>query len=141
MKRIFGTVAVAVALALCAASAPAAEEAAVAEAKKAAETWLAEVDAGAYGPSWEHAAELFRKAVTKEGWKQALDAARAPLGAVEERKLRSASFHTELPGAPDGEYVVIEFDTRFASKAHAVETITPTRDPDGTWRVSGYYIR
>jgi len=129
------------ALALSTATVALAEDAAVAEAKKAARTWLAEVDAGDYGASWDHAAGLFRNAVTREKWVQSLDAARAPLGAVVERKLSSASFHTELPGAPDGEYVVIEFETRFAHKAHAVETITPARDADGTWRVSGYYIR
>jgi hypothetical protein len=48
---------------------------------------------------------------------------------------------TELPGAPDGEYVVFQFDTQFEHKRAAVETVTPMRDPDGSWRVSGYFIR
>ena len=48
---------------------------------------------------------------------------------------------TELPGAPDGEYVVFQFDTQFERKRAAVETVTPMRDPDGSWRVSGYFIR
>ena len=46
-----------------------------------------------------------------------------------------------LPGAPDGEYVVILFKTSFEGKAEAVETVTPMRDADGEWRVAGYYIR
>jgi len=117
------------------------EGAAVAEAKKAATSWLATVDAGRYEKSWDDAAALFRQAVTKDAWEHALNAAREPLGAVVERKLKSATFARELPGAPDGEYVVIQFDTRFANKASAVETITPMRDPDGVWRVSGYLIR
>ena len=29
-----------------------------------------------------------------------------------------------LPGAPDGEYVVIQFETAFQNKARAVETVT-----------------
>jgi hypothetical protein len=46
-----------------------------------------------------------------------------------------------LPGAPEGRYVVIQYETVFENKASAVETITPMLDPDGAWRVSGYLIR
>jgi len=138
MKRILAVALLGLALV---ATATVADEAAEAAAEKAARAWLAEVDGGDYGASWEHAAELFRKAVTKEAWKQQLGAVRGPLGAVRERSLRSATFTRSLPGAPDGEYVVIQYDTGFANKASAVETVTPMRDPDGVWRVSGYYIR
>ena len=48
---------------------------------------------------------------------------------------------TSLPGAPDGEYVVIQFDTSFTNKKVAVETVTPMKDEDGIWRVSGYYVK
>ena len=41
----------------------------------------------------------------------------------------------------DGKYVVIQYDTVFEHKASAVETVTPMPDPDGVWRVSGYFIR
>jgi hypothetical protein len=74
-------------------------------------------------------------------WGRALDAARAPLGALERRALRDARAVSELPGAPDGEYVVFQFDAAFARKRAAVETVTPMRDVDGRWRVSGYFIR
>ncbi len=43
--------------------------------------------------------------------------------------------------APDGQYVVIQFETSFENKKKAVETITPMMAPDGTWRVSGYFIK
>jgi hypothetical protein len=36
---------------------------------------------------------------------------------------------------------VIQYDSVFANKASAVETITPMLDADGVWRVSGYYIK
>jgi hypothetical protein len=47
----------------------------------------------------------------------------------------------KLQGAPDGKYVTIRYETVFENKASAVETITPMLDPDGIWRVSGYFIR
>jgi hypothetical protein len=53
----------------------------------------------------------------------------------------SREYSEKLPGAPDGKYVVIQFDAVFENKPSAVETVTPMLDPDGVWRVSGYFIR
>lgn len=114
---------------------------AVAAAQAAADAWLAALDAADYGASWDAAAALFRNAVPRSGWEQAARATRSPLGAVRERQAAGAQFTRTLPGAPDGEYVVIQYRTRFEHKAAAVETVTPMRDPDGQWRVSGYFIR
>jgi hypothetical protein len=111
------------------------------QALEAAEQWLDLVDRGEYEKSWMSAAALLRAAVTLEQWEHALNAARKPLGEVKSRKLRGAEYTTSMPGAPDGEYVVIQFDTSFANKKEAVETITPMKDAVGVWRVSGYYVK
>ena len=68
-------------------------------------------------------------------------AVRGPLGAVKSRRVSSSQSTHSLPGAPDGDYVVIHFATSFEHKAEATETVTPMKDPDGHWRVVGYYIR
>ncbi|MGA2423709.1 MAG: DUF4019 domain-containing protein [Terriglobales bacterium] len=68
-------------------------------------------------------------------------ASREPLGKLLSRKLKSATYKTTMPGAPDGEYVVIQYDSSFEHKQAAVETVTPMLDKDGKWRVSGYYIK
>ncbi|MFZ1643084.1 MAG: DUF4019 domain-containing protein [Candidatus Contendobacter sp.] len=117
------------------------EKAAVSQAQAAATTWLALTDAAKYGPGWDETASLFKAAVTKANWESALKGVRAPLGGVKSRKLRAATFTRTIPGAPDGEYVVIQFDTQFENKAAAVETITPMHEKDGSWRVSGYFIK
>lgn len=129
------------ALVLAGSSVHAADTEAVSQARKSASSWLALVDAAQYGQSWDEAATLFKSAVTKQEWMKAVQAARAPLGALKSRTFKTATFTRSLPGAPDGEYVVIQFDTRFENKAAAVETVTPMRQKDGTWKVSGYYIR
>jgi hypothetical protein len=110
-------------------------------AERAARDWLALIDAGDATGSWAEAASLFRDAVSEDQWASALRGTRAPLGAVRTRTLRAAHPATELPGAPDGEYVVFEFHTQFERKRAAVETVSPMRDQDGQWRVSGYYVR
>jgi len=107
----------------------------------AAEKWLAMIDAGNYGESWQEAAELFKNAVTATQWKQSLRGARKPLGKLISRKLKTATYRTSLPGAPDGKYVVIQFDTSFKNKKSALETVTPMMEKDGKWKVSGYYIK
>ncbi len=110
-------------------------------AEVSAKSWLALVDAGRYGESWDAAAVLFRRALSREQWEAALQKVRAPLGKVVSRKFRGAQFMSEIPGGPAGESVVIQYDTEFAHRAGAVETITPMKDGDGVWRVSGYYIK
>ncbi len=107
----------------------------------ASAAWLEIVDAQRYGDSWQQACAYFRGLVPKERWEKQLAGVRGPLGPVLNRELTSAEYATKLPGAPDGEYVVIQYRTKFQNKTDAVETVTPMRDPDGVFRVSGYYIR
>ena len=127
------------------ASAPAASDAASSEsvsaATSAAESWLKLVDDAQYDASWTNAASAFRGAVTTEAWSKAAGAVRGQVGKLVSRKLASANYTTSLPGAPEGKYVVIQYDTSFEKKASAVETVTPMQDPDGAWRVAGYFIK
>ena len=112
-----------------------------ARAASAALTWLALVDAGDYSKSWSTASEYFRGRVTQPQWVSAVSGVRAPLGVLKSRRLVSATFARSLPGAPDGEYVVIQFASSFERKADAAETVTPMKGPDGGWYVSGYYVK
>ena len=114
---------------------------AVAQAQVAAKSWLALTDSAKYGQSWDDAASIAKGAVTKVDWEKAIKGVRSPLGAVKARKVKSATFTRTLPGAPDGEYVVIQFESQFENKAAAIETVTPMHDKDGVWRVSGYFIK
>ena len=122
-------------------TAGAANEEAVAKATEAARSWLALADSGNGAKSWQAAASLFQTGVPQRQWEQSLAAARGPLGALESRAVKSATYARTLPGAPDGEYVVIQFSSRFTNKASAIETVTPMREKDGSWKVSGYYIK
>jgi Protein of unknown function (DUF4019) len=110
-------------------------------AQKSAEAWLSLTDSGKYAESWQNASKAFRARVSRPQLVSALTGARQPLGKLLSRKLKSAIYTKTLPGAPDGEYVVIQYETSFAEKAAAVETITPALDKDGQWRVSGYFIK
>jgi opacity protein-like surface antigen len=111
------------------------------DAQTAAESWLALVDAGNYGQSWEEASSFFKSKVSRADWEKMLEQVRTPLGKSDSRTLAGAVYQTSLPKAPDGEYVVLQFKTNFANTGAAIETITPMLDKDGKWRVSGYFIK
>jgi len=111
------------------------------DAVRASLEWLALVDAGDHDGSWDASASIFQDNVPKAGWGQQISGARDPLGLVTSRGFHRAEYTKTRPGAPDGEYVVIQFNTVFENKASAVETITPMMDWDGSWKVSGYFVK
>lgn len=110
------------------------------ESTKLAQAWVKLVDEGSYAQSWKESASRFRAQVTEEKWVGAMNQVRQPLGAVVSRELSEATFATELPRAPKGEYWVVKFATAFEA-VKANEIITLTMDTDGQWRVVGFFIR
>ena len=84
---------------------------------------------------------FFKSVVSSEQWKISFEAAQVPLGKAVSRKLKSQKYAEELPGAPDGEYVVIEYETSFEKKKNGTETITLMKDTDGEWRAAGYFVK
>ncbi len=141
--RILRMLGVAVTVCLLAGSAmadgeqPAKEEAA----KRTAQAWLELVDGKSYDQSWETAGSLLRGAMPKEQWAQTIGGVRSPLGGLVSRNLLSAQYASELPGAPDGEYFIIQYQTTFENKRSAVETTTLMREQDQSWKVTGYFIK
>ena len=110
-------------------------------AQMAAETWLGQVDVGNDAASWRAASPYLQGAVTESAWAESLHGVRTPLGKVLSRTLKSARHTKAVPGAPDGHYVVMQFDTSFENKQAAVETVTFMQEKDGKWKAAGYYIK
>ncbi len=103
--------------------------------------FLTLVDSAHYAQSWRATAAVFQAQVTEAQWEQAMASARAPLGKLLERKLQDATFTKTLPGAPDGSYVVAHFQSSFEHKQSAIETVVTSMEKDGSWHVSGYFIK
>jgi hypothetical protein len=111
------------------------------QARHSAETWLELIDSGQFGESWEQASKYLKNIVPKDKLESSLKGVITPLGELVNRELKSAKYMTDLPGAPDGEYVVFQYKTSYQNKKKAIETITPMKEEDGFWKVSGYYIK
>ncbi|WP_263367251.1 DUF4019 domain-containing protein [Edaphobacter bradus] len=110
-------------------------------AQRADMTWLALVDSEQYDQSWKDAGPAFQSAVTQEKWTETIKRVRDQMGKLVVRRLKSASYSKSLPGAPDGEYEVIIFETSFEHKQVGYETVITSVQKDGAWRVVGYYIK
>jgi len=107
----------------------------------AAETWIALVDAGYYDASWDQSAASFQATVPKGRWLTGITKLRLPLGRLISRTPSSARFSDWLIGAPNGEYVSIEYASAFEDKTDAVEIITTKHEKDGSWKVMGYQLK
>ncbi len=109
-------------------------------AEKSATAWLALVDSGSYAESWDQAADVLKSAVTKQDWETKIKSVREQTGKLTSRKLQNAQYTETLPGAPAGKYVVLQYDSVFASGSF-IETAIPMQEKDGTWKISGYFIK
>jgi hypothetical protein len=111
-------------------------------AQKAARDWLAQADKIDGAASYDAAGAKFKEVITSDRWAEALQKARAPLGALEQRTIFETTFDKKLPdGGPEGEFALVMYRSAFAKKADSVETVTLEREKDGVWRVIGYFIR
>ena len=110
------------------------------QAAASGQDWVKLVDSGKYADSWKESSWYFRSRIPQKIWVSMIQGVRNPLGALVSRKQQNISFSKTLPGAPDGNYAVIVFQTSFKNKASATETLTMMADGDH-WRMAGYFIR
>ncbi len=123
-----------------------AEQAAIA----AAENWLALVDTGDYAQSWNQTSSLsksgiqtrwlFKPGCSEQQWHSSLAEFHTQFGRALSRNLKSKQYAEELPYEPEGEYVVLKYETSFERYNNGVETVTLMKEKDGAWRVSGYLV-
>lgn len=106
----------------------------------AAQAWVKMLDGKRWGESWKASGSLFRAQLTEAVWTATVQPLRQQFGVVTSRSLKSVSSSNSLPGAPSGEYKIIQFATVFANKPDAVETVVLAHE-GSAWRVNGYFIR
>lgn len=107
-----------------------------------ARSWLALVDLADWDASFAAAGRSFRDPNTIAMWRDASEQARAPLGAMIERKAMTVDFvqsGTDRTGAESGEKAIVRFATHFENRRDAVETVTLEQE-HGEWKVVGYLI-
>jgi hypothetical protein len=131
------TISLALLLAACGTSPAEVQYAQAAEAR--AREWLAQIDAGDYGGSWETAARLFQARITKEEWEARVWRVQPSLGRPRDRELVAAKYTATVPWEPPGEHVFVQYRTEYGGRA-SVESLTMRLDAE-QWKTIGYLIR
>jgi hypothetical protein len=83
---------------------------------------------------------LIRAQLDRDAFSTQIQKTRVNTGALQSRDLIDAAYTTTLPGAPEGQYVVLHYHVSFANRQDAVETLT-LAFAKGYWRIVGYYIK
>jgi len=102
--------------------------------------FLGYLDQGRYADSYAYTGMLIRAQLDRDAYAAQIEKIRAGAGALQGRDPIDASYATTVPGAPEGQYVVLHYHSNFANRGEAVETLT-LAFAKGYWRVSGYYIK
>lgn len=103
------------------------------------------VDQGKVGELWDGATPAAKKRVTRSDFIQQVGQSRSPLGVAQQRTWVAINRQVVANEDADlaGQYVNVEYETRFANAANrVVREMTSFRlDRDGSWRLSGYVLR
>lgn len=105
-----------------------------------AQAWAELLDKQQWAESWTQSGRMFQSGIDQAGWASTIRPLRQQLGAVSSRAVESVKNASSLPGAPDGEYKIVQFTTDFANKRGAIETVVMARE-GSAWKVNGYFIR
>jgi hypothetical protein len=97
-----------------------------------ARAWLVLVDDKNYAQSWNDAGKAFQRRQKADAWVASEVASREPMGAVASRNLKSIDLSRN-------NIAIVRYDTVFAHKAAAVETVTLGFE-NGAWSVTNYAI-
>jgi hypothetical protein len=102
--------------------------------------FLGYLDQGRFPESYAYTGMLIRSSVDRDTFAQKVESARNGTGAFVGRNLMDASYTTSVPGAPEGQYVILHYAASFANRQDTVETVTLALAKNYWW-VSGYYIK
>lgn len=109
-------------------------------AKPAAVEFLGLIDGGKYAESWESSASLMQDKVTKNDWVEKLNKARNLSGELLQRVQKSASYATEVKDSPEGEYIMLIYESDFQRAEDVSEYVTVMLEGD-EWKVAGYFMQ
>ncbi|MEL7197291.1 MAG: DUF4019 domain-containing protein [Pseudomonadota bacterium] len=108
---------------------------------KRARTFISAVDAGDWQESWSRSGEFFQSQTSATEWAALVEPVRGPLGSVEKRRLVSVERVSTLPGAPEGDYEILQYQTEFEKlEGVSTETVILIRNGED-FDIAGFFIR
>ncbi|MEO8677106.1 MAG: DUF4019 domain-containing protein [Casimicrobiaceae bacterium] len=110
------------------------------ESIEAAKKWLALLDTDKAGLAWDNASKQLKSVVKKDQFVAQMRSARKALGKLQSREAVKFGRANELPGAPAGDYSIIEFEAKYKNGKLTEQLVWSIEEGD-IWRVAGYFYR
>lgn len=102
--------------------------------------WLAIIDKGEMEHAYQIASDFFKKAISQAEFAEGMTMVLKPLGGIKNREVKDILYSTQMEALPDGEYVLVQYNSSFENKKKAVETLSLMKE-NNKWKVSGYHIK
>lgn len=106
---------------------------------QASQDFVKLLDEGKYAESWDQSSDIFKLTIAKEDWVASMQKIRSPLGKETSREMQDIRIAVNPKGLPQGDYIVVIFETSFSNKPKAMELVT-LRFVEGTWKVLTYQV-
>jgi len=107
---------------------------------EAAKKWLELLDTDKAGLAWDNASKQLKSVVKRDQFVAQMRGVRKPLGKLQSREAVKFGRANELPGAPAGDYTLIEFEAKYKNGKLAEQVVWSIEEGD-IWRVAGYFYR
>ena len=107
---------------------------------EAAKKWLELLDTDKAGLAWDNASKQLKSVVKRDQFVAQMRGVRKPLGKLQSREAVKFGRANELPGAPAGDYALIEFEAKYKNGKLAEQVVWSIEEGD-IWRVAGYFYR
>jgi hypothetical protein len=104
-----------------------------------AKQWLGLLDDQNYNDAYKQMDAAAQGKISMGAWATRIDQTRAPLGAMSSRNIKNVNLTKVRPGMRDGQSATVQFDSSFAHKGSAVETVVMVSDK-GAWSVTSYSV-
>lgn len=106
------------------------------EAREAADAWLALFDANDIEATYDAAAEAFKTQVELQDWEAQAAQVKQAVGELDGRTYMETTYADELPQAPEGDYMIVQYETQYAN-LNVTEYVILVQEGD-TWRMVGF---
>ena len=87
------------------------------------------------------ASSILQDNVTRAEWTEHLHNTLSGLGELKQRSLRSSEYTTELEAVPDGEYVILVYESSYTEDLYVTEVVGMVKEADSSWRAIGYHTQ
>jgi hypothetical protein len=112
----------------------------LAAAHEAAQAWLEYLARDRTEEAWEASSDFMKGSQARGKAISRLRQNRRRLGRLVERQALAQARVEQLPGAPPGVYVVLQYRAKYEGREAFYETVTLVLE-EGGWRVAGYFMK